>query len=481
MTRPVSTSAAAAFLVLVLSMTPLASARTPDAGRNATARRCQRWVGPSGRDGAPGTKTKPWATLERASSAVPDRHCIVWVQNGTYDGVNSIDRTFRTHTFFRAVHPYQAILRSNGSALDIGSGAAHMTFAGFQFEQTSSGSGVLVYLSGGKHPPAPRGITFRNDIFHDSYGDDVMKIRGGSHAITVVDNIFYNQADNEQLIDVNSVYDVTIQRNIFFEDFAASGRSDSRSTKHFIVVKDSDGNDDHRLGSSNIRIRSNVFMHYEGGPESMIAIGNDGKPYIEAKHVRIYDNLMIGDGPDPLHTTLTVNGARDVGFFNNTVVGDQSSSSFGFEVDTKGQNPKNRNVWFSNNIWDDPTGTMGDFSSGTRSHTVGLTLDHNLYWNAGKRIKKGDLIGPGADRHHVLRNPRLNPHQSGLVLPLWNGSRFPSGLRSIHAEFLRLVRTYGRIPANSAAVRHALASIAPAVDILGHRRGPRPDIGAFEI
>jgi hypothetical protein len=490
MPRTLTTGSFVAPLLLLLLATP-AAARSGSAGggpdtlaaqrtHDAAANRCHRWVAKGGKDSWPGTAGKPWATLQHATNAVPDRHCVVFVRNGVYTGSNEVDRTFHRRAVFRALHPYRAIIRSGGSALDVGSGAALITFAGFQFEQERGGGTVLVYVSSGGHPPPPRGITLRNNIFHDSYGDDVLKLRRNAHGIKVVGNILYNQADNEQLMDVNGVHHVTIMHNIFFEDFHASGRSNSRTTKHCIVVKDSDPNDSRHPGSSGIRIAGNVFLHYEGDKEALIALGNDGKPYYEAKHVRIFNNLMIGDNVNELHATLNIFGARDVGFFNNTIVGNERASAYAFSIDTKGSNPRNRRIWFANNIWDDPTGTMGDFTSGNRSQVTGLSLRRNLYWNRGRAIPKGELIGPGADRARIVKNPRINPRQSKIVLPLWRGRHFASGRRTIRAEFVRLVRRYGRIPGSSPAARHAVASIAPPVDILGHRRGSRPDIGAFE-
>jgi len=57
-------------------------------------------------------------------------------------------------------------------------------------------------------------------VFHDSYDDDILKILDGARSVTVQDNVFYNQGPNEQHIDVNSVTDVRIEGNIFFNDFA---------------------------------------------------------------------------------------------------------------------------------------------------------------------------------------------------------------------------------------------------------------------
>ena len=59
---------------------------------------------------------------------------------------------------------------------------------------------------------------------------------------------------------MNSVTDVTIRDNIFFNDFAGSGRTNNNDTGSFIVVKDSNAGDDEQIGSERITVRRNVFL-----------------------------------------------------------------------------------------------------------------------------------------------------------------------------------------------------------------------------
>jgi hypothetical protein len=444
---------------------------------------CDRWVAPSGDDRNRGTRSAPWATLEHAVEAVPDRGCTVWFESGIYTGSHEIERRFRERTLFRAVEPYRAVLENDGTILDIGDAASRMTFRGFRFRQTPGASGVAVYVSGGEGPkPAPNHLTFANNIFHDAFDEDLLKIRSRARAITVRGNLFYNQGSNEQHIDVNSVTNVVIEGNIFFNDFEASGRRVDGSTKHFIVVKDSNEGADGLEGSERIAIRRNVFLNWQGGEESFLSIGNDGKSYHEAERVWIENNLLIGNGRDEVNAPLTVHGARDVVFANNTVVGNMPSDAYAFEVDVKGRNPRNQNIGFWNNIWSDPTGTMGTFSDGDRANTFDLVLDNNLYWNGGGRIPSGDLVSPlRHDARRVVRDPRLATDQASVTLPVWDGAAFRSGQTSIRAEFARLVRAYGAIPAGSPAVGRALRSAAPLRDILGRLRDRHPDLGAFEV
>lgn len=450
----------------------------PVAGQTA----CVRYVSVQGDNGWPGTETKPWLTLQRAVRRVPDANCTVWIRDGVYTGSTDVERRFKTWTTFRAVHPYEAVFVSDGAALDVNEHASRIVFQGLQFRQTSSGDGVLVYISGSDSgSPAPSEIVLRDNVIHDSYGDDLLKIRSGAHHITVRGNVFYNQADNEQHIDVNGVSDVQITDNVFFNDFGGSGRPNDGSTKHFIVVKDSNGGADGVLGSRRVRIERNVFLRWQGDEEAFIAVGNDGAPYLEARKVTVANNLMLGNGTDGIGTAFAVSGAAQVSFVNNTVVGNLPSGSYAFNVDTKDSNPDNQDITFVNNIWSDPTGTMDEFSGGDRDTTRGLLFKRNLYWNGGRGIPEGDLVSPlRDDAQRVVRNPDLRRDQHPIALPYWEGDRFRSGNRTIREEFIRLVRRFGAIPATSPAVGRALDAFVPTRDILGHRRGNVSDLGAFE-
>jgi len=466
------------------SRTPSVNARRPPPGRAPSRTTgCQRWVLPSGSDRAPGSRGRPWATLQHAVRAVRDASCTVWLGDGVYLGTNKIDRDFTTTVTFRAVHPYQASFVSPGMALDVEGESSHMVFRDLQFQQSGpAATGVLVYVSGADSGvPRPSHIAFQDNIFHDSYGDDLLKIRSRAHSIVVQGNVFYNQADGEQHIDVNGATNVTIADNIFFNDFASSGRTDTRTTKHYIVVKDSAGAADGLVGSRNVRITSNVFLTWEGGVESFVAVGNDGAPYLEAQGVLVENNLVVAKGTDRMYAIFTVSGAADVGFVNNTVVGSLPTDAYAFNVNIKGSNPRNRDIVFANNIWCDPTRTMTSFSGGARSHTIGLTLDDNLYWNGGSPIPRGDLVSPlSSDPRMVVRDPGLNPDRRQIVFPIWTGWDFQSGNRTIRQEFVRLVMRYGRIPDDSPAVGRALVGRAPSTDILGRQRDRHPDLGAFE-
>jgi len=455
-----------------------------------SAESCEYWVAPApeGDDHQTGAFAEPWATLNHAAAQVPDKNCTVWFKNGVYSGTNELKRRFTSTTTFKAVNPYQAIFEHSGTVLEL-DGIRNMTFEGFEFRHSGPGANKHVVIVDRRDDIWSENIIFRNNIFHDSYNNDLLKVHNGVRFATIEHNIFYNQGDSEQHIDVNSVTDVIIQDNIFFNDFAGSGRSNPGNTKHFIVVKDSNENSDGLEGSERITIRRNIFLNWEGGVESFVQIGNDGKPYHEAEEVQIENNLMIGNAQNLSLTALGVRGARSITFTNNTVVGDLPAKAYAIRVSITGQNPKNEAIYIYNNVWSDPTGTMGaklsgssnEFSDGDPSETNNLILDNNLYWNGGTEIPPGDLVSPLLDdARRLVADPGLNTDHTAIILPRWQGTAFMSGNITIRQEFVRLVEGYGRISSNSPAIGQADLSRAPFNDILGHLRGSTPDLGAYE-
>jgi hypothetical protein len=468
-------------LLVLLPSIPVAMVR---------ASACEYWVAPApvGSDAAPGTASEPWATLGHAAAAVPDAGCTVWFLDGSYQGGSVVARRFSTPTVFRAANPYRAVLTNSDTVVHV-NGASNVVVEGFELRHVGPGAvGFLVYVDSHDGIPS-EAIVLRDNVLHDSYGNDLLKLNEASRFVTIEGNVFSNQGPNEQHIDVNSVTDVVIQDNIFFNDFARSGRTGGPDTKHFIVIKDSNESLDGIVGSERITVRRNVFLNWEGGRETFVKVGNDGKSYHEARDVRVENNLMIGNAPNEVDAVFGIDGARDVLFAHNTVVGDLPANSYAFRIGIKRLNPPNENVRFVNNIWSDPTGTMGagassssnEFSDGDPAATRELTLDNNLYWNGGAAIPPGDLISPlEADARRTVADPGLAVDQGSLVVPSWTGAAFLSGSGSIREEFVRLVESYGRIPADSAAIGKADPSFAPAEDILGLGRDVSPDLGAYE-
>jgi hypothetical protein len=445
-----------------------------------------------------GSASNPWATITYALDHVSDGSTIL-VQPGTYTGRVRLRGEFMEGVNVRSEVPYQARLRNSSTVVTCFYGQG-IILEGFDIAHSGPGAGALVIqiqdLRGepGGDDIVSR-ITLRNNVLHDSYNNDILKINNGAGQITVEGNIFYNQTGSDEHIDVNSVTDVVIQDNIFFNDFAGSGRTNGNDTSSYIVVKDSNGGDDANLGSQDITVRRNIFLNWEGSTgHNFVLIGEDGKPYHEAQDVLVENNLMIGNVTNVMRAPFGVKGARDVLFRNNTIIGDLPSLAFGMRLNSEGINPPNENIRFLNNLWADPTGTMGaenssrpnDFSDSPPGETISFELNNNLYWNGGETIPEdgSELINYTDDAYRLVADPLLGD-QSNLVLPRWssNANEFADGSNTIRQAFEKLATLYGKPSAGSPLIDAADPAHSPVDDVFGNPRpaGSDPDIGAYEV
>jgi hypothetical protein len=443
-------------------------------------------VAPDGRDeygNGRGSARLPFATINFAIGQATDGGTIV-VAPGTYPGRVGLDRHYEKGLTIRSEVPYQAVLRNQAAQVIRCYGCSNVIIEGFDIAHDGPGAAPIVVQIDGDGGKGGRDILLRNNVLHDSYKNDLLKINNGARHVRVTGNIFYNQASHDEHIDVNSAVDVAIEDNVFFNDYAGSGRTPPGDSASFIVIKDSNEDEDGVLGAQDITVRRNVFLGWQGGRAyGFVLVGEDGKPYFEARDVLVENNLFLGNSGEPMRSPFGVKGGEKTVFRNNTVLGDLRGKAFATRINREGENRKAQGIRFYNNVWDAPRGTMMHFSDARSEDLESFTLSHNLFWNGGASIPLSfaDAVNYTSDRERVVANPGL-PDPRGIVPPRWLPEKktFADGSTSIEAVKARLVDRYAR-PSSRAVVDRADPQNAPADDIRGRKRGGRPDIGAFEV
>ncbi len=442
------------------------------------------YVAPGGSDtSGDGSPTRPWATIRGALGRVTDGSTIL-VKPGTYNGMTRLVGHFTTGVTVRSEVPYRALLRNTAQVI-LATDAYGITVEGFDIAH-NPGAGPLVIQLDGQGNGSVHHITLKNNVIHDSYSNDLGKINNAVHDIRIVGNMFYNQSGSDEHLDINSVDNVVIEDNVFFNDFAGSGRTNTNTTSSFIVVKDSNEGDDSYIGSRNVTIRRNVMLNYQGGVGTgFFLCGEDGMPYFEAYNVMFENNLLLGNSPVPQRAALSVKGCRDVTFRNNTLSGDMPGYAYALRVIREGSNPAAQNIRLYNNIFSDPTGTMGDFSDTTAGEVASATLANNVFWNgSGIAIPSdsADTINYTNDGTRVLGNPAL-PDPRNVQVPRWSPSSgtFADGSTTIAEARMKLIEGYGKLGTGSAAVDKADAGKIPTDDIRSSVRGALPEVGAYDV
>lgn len=457
------------------------------AAAGSSARGATRWVAPNGSNtSGNGSSQSPWATISHALDRAADGD-LVLVRPGTYSGRVDLRGDFLLGVVVRSEVPYRAVLRHSATVVLCYYGRG-ITLEGFEITHTDSAGPLLIQIQDLRGAPGGTDrtgrIVLRDNVIHDSLDNDLLKINNGADDVLVTGNLFYNQTGHDEHIDINGASNVVVQDNVFLNDFEGSGRVNTSSTGSFIVAKDSNGESDGELGSRDVTIRRNVFLHWQGSPGSnFLLLGEDGNPYHEAHAVLVENNLFLGDALNPIRAPFGVKGCRDILVRSNSTSGNLPGEAFSMRLNVEGSNPPNENVDFQANLWADPTGTMVDFSDTPPAESVGIELDRNLYWNAGLPIPSSgsDLVNYTADANRRVGDPRL-ASPAAAVLPRWQPAlgRFADGSSSIRAAFERLVELYAHPASGSAAIDAATAATSASEDILGRPRDASPDLGCYE-
>lgn len=475
-TRPARAGAPAPAALLVAVLLALPAARSVDAGTY--------YVGPAGSDASgTGTLTAPWATLRQATNAIPDNGSEIVCLDGSYSGTQVVTRAFNTPVIVRAQTPYRARLVSSLTQHRVlYLSGANVTFQGFEMAGAPGATDSYVIQV---TTPACHDVIFQDNVLHDSYRNDILKINDGAHHITVRGNMFYNMPiTGDEHMDVNSVHDVVIEDNVFFNDFAGSGRANLNVTHPYVLIKNSGST----FVTRDVIVRRNVFLNWQGASDQpFLLLGEDGQPFHEAEDVLVENNLFLGNSSSPITAAFAMKGAKDITFRANTIVGNLPAGgwAYGIRLGREGANPPNQNIAFYNNIWSDPTGTMQRLATGSPANTINATLRSNLFFNGGQPIPvdASQVLNVGNDPAAVVADPLLPTSQSGLVPPRWVpvSGVFAGGAVSIEAARVELVGRYGTPSAGSPVVGRADLAQMPTDDILGVPRDGDPDLGAVEV
>ena len=438
-----------------------------------------------------GSQNKPWKSIQGAINKVPDGSTIL-AKPGVYEGSTNIKKRFDLGIIIKSEVPYAAKLTNNKRVIAFTSEASRITLEGFEITHSSTSSSPLVVHVDGGGTTSVNHITIKNNIIHDSFNNDLLKINNGAENIIVSCNMFYNQGDSDEHIDINSVNNIDITGNLFFNSFEMSNRQVSGKSSSFIVIKDSSDNSDNILGSGNINIDRNIFFNWQGSiGHGYILIGEDGKSYYEATDVSIFNNLFLGNSNISMRSPLGIKGAKNIYFYNNTVTGDLPSNAYAIRINREGDNPINNNIALFNNIWNDTSGTMGqgkhelflDFSDVEINQLDSYYFNNNLVYNGGNKIPYSflDKINPADDKKLKSVDPEF-PEQIDLIIPRWieKKQKFTDGSPSIEKVYINLLYLYG-LPKSP----HILYDITqedknPKLDIRGNTRTTPYSLGAFE-
>lgn len=453
------------------------------------------YASPGGTTNGDGSSENPWP-VNHAISQLGDGDTLL-LMDGLYEGRVSTSRSFTDWVTIRAEHPYRAKLTNvqNGApSLSIYTqGSAKIIIDGFVISNRHPS-----YVCSGREPEFlvhfqdAQDVIFRNNIVFGNNApgtcNELIKInRGGDpyypKGIQITGNVIYDHANagGADMIDSVRGGELDITENIFFARNADQAQS-------FITLKRQV--DAQSLGitprSPRHNVSRNVFLNWDGKTDqAFIQLGEDGYAEVMISDALIENNLLIGNSSRNIAGAFQFKGVKNITVRANTVVGDLPGGAYGFRIGTEENNLPVEDIYIYNNIFSDPTGTMGNRFINTYGDVVvnSIALDNNLYFNDSNPLPATESPAPADDANRVVDDPLLETNHGGMALPVWdeNSHRFPSGSTSIREEFERLVNTYGAIGEESPAEGAANAGRMPADDILGNARDADPDIGAFEL
>jgi hypothetical protein len=404
-----------------------------------------------------------------------------------YDGPILVTRAFSNEVFVRSQEPYGAMLTNvadNAPILSVvleapQDGPVHLTFEGFVFSNdgTRGGpcttrAGYMIFLSNVSNFTLKDNIIYGNNRMPRCNNMVKVNIVGATkpwHDVRLVGNVFGDPpaVDDNDMIEIFEPTEFDICDNILYSNRGGS------SGGSFVALRKRWGA---TTRSPRYRICRNIFMNYEGSSNAaFLRLGGWSYPISDAL---VENNLMLGNSATMMAAPVILEDASDVTLRANTVVGDFPSSAFAFRLGTDGSRPAPENIYAYNNIFCDPTATMGRLVDiYGNADPAAVLFERNLYWNGS------GTVPAISDAAAIEADPLLPSDPSAIVPPVWEAANrlFRSGSRTVREEFERLARTHAAIPAGSPARGAAWSERMPREDILGFERDTAPDLGAFEI
>lgn len=447
-----------------------------------------------------GAESSPCATIDYTVANKVSGGDTVIVKDGTYSGRTYITEAFADWITIRAENPYHVKLTNIAQGSEVfgifGEGEKNIIIDGFIFSNhdpsytcsTDREANVMFHIESASNIVLRNSILWGNDA--DNTCNEILKINRGSltaypRNIHIRGNILYGRPNSggTDLLDSVRPGELDVYENIFFDQNVTSAHS-------FITIKrQAPGNlaPGGTPREDRFKIYRNVFLNWSGaGDQAFIQLGEDAPDTPQITNALIENNLFIGNSSTTIVAPFQFKDVQHIKVRANTVTGNLPCGAYGFRIGNEiAASSPDKYIDIRNNIFSDPTGTMGSrfmITYPTSLNLSTITLDHNMYWNGGNALPSSGSVPPSEDLNRIVVDPLLQTDQSGVVLPIYNETidLFPSGETTIRREFERLVHTYGGIGESSPAKDAADASNMPGDDILGMTRDDNPDIGAFE-
>jgi hypothetical protein len=438
------------------------------------------YVSPGGSDSSGhGSLEHPWQTVTYALDNGPlEGGFTVVLLDGEYPDPIKVKRSFAYPVLVRAMNDYQAVLVNTGKTPIklTGSRRAHrvfnITFSGLQIRgQGPRPQGYsLVYLWKADT------VTLDNCVIHDSYRNDLMRVLHSVH-ITVRNSILYNPDPGEEALEINGgSQDVAVEGSIFFNDYAASGRSGSSSRPFLLITTsgpDSDGI------TRRITVQRSIFLQRvsDSAWPGQIQVGGDSKKDYTAQDITVQNNLFVAADGQNIGVPVRVSGARDVVIRANTMRSGPGSFQAMGDIQREKFGPISANIQIANNVFLD--GEPNRFIRGDSGVVENSSLENNLYWHAPP-VTAGDYLNYTDDARRIEADPLLPPDGDRIPMPVLQGYGFAGGHVSIPTAFAAYVQRYA-IPAGGSPMVDAASGDMPPDDITGAARDGAPDVGAYEV